>query len=418
MEKIKRVLADVMAIIASLALLIVGILLMVYADRGLSLLRLLLIIFLSIMMVANIFSAIFKRKGIKEMVIYTIAHMLIIIFLIRYKEAYVSFVGIVTGLYTLLTATIYFIDFCIAREDHLSGILSKLILSIILYIASLFLILIPDIGTDLIFIVSGIYLIIAALIHLAEAILDILGRRINVALSLPVVLGALIPPRVYMSIKSDHDLQKRIVTESHDDAPLEVFIYLRDDGIFESLGHTDIAYKGVIYSYGLHDPKARKVFGSAGDGVLIKSKKGPFIENCLKSGHTIIIDFKLYPSEEEMKLIEKRIADLMKDTYPFICESHAQELLGEPMDAGDYISDVYRDTHCELYKFKKGRFKTYFVFTTNCVGLADYIIRNKEVDLLNMNGIITPGNYLNFLYRLYQRPDSIVKGLEILKKTI
>ncbi|MGN1054332.1 MAG: hypothetical protein ACI4P1_03545, partial [Erysipelotrichaceae bacterium] len=84
--------------------------------------------------------------------------------------------------------------------------------------------------------------------------------------------------------------------------------------------------------------------------------------------------------------------------------------------ADDYISDVYKDTGCELYKFKRGKFKTYFVFTTNCVGITDYLIRNKEIDLLNMSGIVSPGTYLNFLYQLFLKPDSIIKELKVYKK--
>ena len=66
---------------------------------------------------------------------------------------------------------------------------------------------------------------------------------------------------------------------------------------------------------------------------------------------------------------------------------------------------------------RAGRFKKYFVFTTNCVLLSDYLIRNEEIDLLNMSGIITPGAYLNYLFQLYIKKDSIIKRLKIYKKS-
>lgn len=413
-----KILSYIIGFITSLTLFSIGTLFIIHANWGLPLLRVFLVIFLVIMIISNAIATILRRKDYKTKVIYMIIQAIILVFLIQNPEGYVSFVGLVTGLYTLVTAIIYFVDFSIAREDHLSGVAAKLLLAIIFFIASLFLIFTPQRGTSLIFIVSGIYLIVGSIVRFLETIFDIFGKRLAATMSLPVIFSALIPPRVYMSIKNNPELKDKIISDplKDDPAPVEVFIYLRDDGIFESMGHVDIAYEGTIYSYGLHDPKRRKILGSAGDGVLIKAKREPFLQNCLKSGHTIILDFKLYPSKSDMKLIADRIDDLLKDAYPFICESHAQELLGEMMVADDYISDVYRDTHCELYKFKKGRFKTYFVFTTNCVGLADHLIRNKEVDLLNMTGIITPGNYLNFLYRLYQKKDSIVKDLVILNK--
>ena len=129
----------------------------------------------------------------------------------------------------------------------------------------------------------------------------------------------------------------------------------------------------------------------------------------------MIISYEIYPDDKELAIIKKRLADLLKDAYPFKCDAQLEEEKGEVMKADDYISDVYKDTRCHLYKFKRGKFKTYFVFTTNCVLLTDYLIRNKEINLFDMSGIITPGTYLNFLYQLYLDPDSIVKGIKIYK---
>ena len=384
---------------------------------GLTVTWLLLVIFLAIMTIANIISVIIKKRAFKEGIIYALAHFVILALVLLYPSLYVGFVGLTTGLYALLNSVVYFVDYHLARKDHIKGIFSKFVTSVLYFLAALVLFIVPNKSSAIIFIVSGIYLIIAAIIHLLESILDIVDRRFNVSLSLPIIFGALLPPRVYLKQIKTIDQDERVIRDVKDNpqAPLEIFIYLRD-GLFESLGHVDIAYDGVVYSYGLHDPKARKIFGSAGDGVLIRVDRDPFMENCLKSGKTIVLDFKLEPDEKEMAIIKGRIDELMKDTIPFACDAKIEEELGEPMDAQDYISDVYRDTHCELYKFKKGRFKTYFVFTTNCVLLADHLVRNKEIDLLNMSGIITPGNYLNFLYSLYLKEDSIVKDLVVMKK--
>ena len=49
---------------------------------------------------------------------------------------------------------------------------------------------------------------------------------------------------------------------------------------------------------------------------------------------------------------------------------------------------------------------------------VDYLIRNKEINLIEMSGIITPGTYINFLYQLYLDPSSIVKGIKIYKKGV
>ena len=62
-----------------------------------------------------------------------------------------------------------------------------------------------------------------------------------------------------------------------------------------------------------------------------------------------------------------------------------------------------------MYKFTKGKFKTYFIAGTNCVNLADDLIRSKDLNLIDLNGLVTPGAYLAFLNTEYLKKDSIVK---------
>lgn len=50
-----------------------------------------------------------------------------------------------------------------------------------------------------------------------------------------------------------------------------------------------------------------------------------------------------------------------------------------------------KKTKATLYKFTKGKFKTYFVLGSNCVYLVDNIIGSAWIDILKMNGIITQG---------------------------
>ena len=53
-------------------------------------------------------------------------------------------------------------------------------------------------------------------------------------------------------------------------------------------------------------------------------------------------------------------------------------------------------------------FKYYFVMTTNCVLLADRIIGKSGIDIVNMNGIITPGTYLSYFEEEYKKENSRV----------
>ncbi len=61
-----------------------------------------------------------------------------------------------------------------------------------------------------------------------------------------------------------------------------------------------------------------------------------------------------------------------------------------------------------MFKFSKGKFRTYFISSTNCVMLADELIRNRDLTLINLSGLVTPGAYLSFLNTEYLKPNSAV----------
>ena len=74
----------------------------------------------------------------------------------------------------------------------------------------------------------------------------------------------------------------------------------------------------------------------------------------------------------------------------------------------DYASMLYRKTDALFYRVDKGRFKTYFVFGTNCVLWADHILGAAGLDLIRISGIITPGSYYEYLTRQYQMENTAV----------
>ena len=94
------------------------------------------------------------------------------------------------------------------------------------------------------------------------------------------------------------------------------------------------------------------------------------------------------------------------------------ELEGKPEDYTDISSELYNHTGAQFFKFKHGNpFKTYYAVGTNCVKLADTVVGKSGIDLLRVNGIITPGTYLDYLDRLYERGDSIVVTRTLYRKS-
>ena len=67
-----------------------------------------------------------------------------------------------------------------------------------------------------------------------------------------------------------------------------------------------------------------------------------------------------------------------------------------------------RETNATFHKLRKGPFQTYNALKTNCVALADILCGASGLDLMNIQGIVTPGTYYVFLDRQFRRPNSIV----------
>ena len=223
----------------------------------------------------------------------------------------------------------------------------------------------------------------------------------RVAVPLPIFLAAFIPNIIIKRINSLF-VKDRILTEMKTSkaVDLEILIYLKDSG-FESFGHCDISYQGLIFSYGCHNPHSRKFFGSLGDGVLILADRDTFIDHAVENENSTIIQYGLSLSPEQKKIIDKRVLELLSYSDPFYsdAELHYQEHNEDNPEIKDYLSRVYRHTNAKSFRFTEGKFKTYFVFTTNCVQVADYFLSMKELNLVNTSGLITPGTYVEFLNR-------------------
>jgi hypothetical protein len=110
----------------------------------------------------------------------------------------------------------------------------------------------------------------------------------------------------------------------------------------------------------------------------------------------------------------KRLDLIKKDVYEWRPLSQIYDNKGY----NDYASRLYNATKAKFYKFRKGKFKTYFVLNTNCVQLADELLGTSGIDLLSINGLITPGTYYDYFNREFRRKNSIVVSKEIyLNKT-
>ena len=309
------------------------------------------------------------------------------------------------GLWMLGFSFLCLVNAYVKQKDIQPGAYGQIISGIISAILGVFLIFGKawHIKTEFLNIGAGLFFIIYGLKALYSHIRythpnSFIAKHTNKSLSLPLLLSAFYPLRACISVRSLKESIKVDARKNTDIPDLWVYFYLKDTG-FEIFGHMDIAYKDTIYSYGCHDPHHRGLLGTLGDGVLIKSDRDSFLKTNAEIDHKTIIGYGIKLTGEQQDKLEKKIADMMSRTVPWQCDAQKDPTHCEQIN--DYASRMWKGSGCEFYKFKEGKFRTYFVASTNCVLLADELIRNKDLSLVTLNGIVAPGNYLTFLNEEY-----------------
>ncbi|MDD4692705.1 HdeD family acid-resistance protein [Eubacterium aggregans] len=274
-------------------------------------------------------------------------------------------------------------------------------------------------------IIFGIYLICFSFNIFADAFVALMRNndgakkaKKRMRIALPAIFAAFLPMKM---LKQVNDLVQEEPGEllmlseerQHENIvpDMEIYIHTRE-GLIPGMGHVDIALGDTVYSYGNYDDSTWKMGGFFADGVLVEMSRQDHIDQALDVEKKILMVYGLSLEPEQLAGVKGQIEKIYGDTIPWKplaqqCEEG--EIPGQPEDFKDVSSDLYNATKAKFYKFKKGNaFKTYYAVGTNCVALADTIVGKSGIDILRINGIITPGAYLDYLDALYERGDTIV----------
>lgn len=314
------------------------------------------------------------------------------------------------GLWALLSAVVKFITWYNFHVDKIYNRIWAFLDAFITFIFAMLLILDPLPGVLRLTYVASAYLIFYGIMQLFSGINlllnDLLKDRYKIFLHfpLPMFLSVLLPSRIYKDLHKPSTRTidfRQTVDDPQAEDELEIFIHLKE-GKKEGLGHVDISYRDFIFSYGLHDPLNRHLNGTYGDGVLIQADRKRFIEYSISGEKKTIVAFTLKLSPQQIKLMEERVIGLLERTEPWYPRCFKDDSIN------DYSSRIYKNTGAKFYKFTNGKFKTYFFASTNCVLLADHFVQFKGLELVRLNGLITPGSYFNFLNEAYQRSSPMV----------
>lgn len=336
------------------------------------------------------------------------------------------------GVYILVKSVALLEKYWDLRSNHVSGRISILLNGTWQSIIGISLLFSVFLSQRQILLLLSTYMILAGLANIFSGIrfftandtFSNIKRRIR--LTPPVLVEALVPRFVlkktneYLSSNDNvakgltSKIEKRIEETKDIEIPdLEILIHVTEKS-FGSIGHMDLSFEGKVVSYGNYDADSSRLFELFGDGVLTTgAKRDQYIPFCIEHDKKTLFCFGIKLTDEQRQGIREKIANLCNTS--FVWKSHGQRNPDEKYS--DYASCLTGKTDCQLHKFHHGMFKTYFVLTTNCVLLADTILGPSGINLLTINGILTPGTYLDFLLNEFQKASSNVKTLHIYNKS-
>ena len=187
---------------------------------------------------------------------------------------------------------------------------------------------------------------------------------------------------------------------------LDVLIHVKENGT-GMFGHVDIVFNGYVISYGNYDESSYKLLTSMGEGVLFFiDNKDNYIKFCNEHYEKTIFDFGLRLTEEQTEKVKLKLDEHISNSYSWLAPINYFKNKHKTYD--DYASELATSNNVMFRKIKRGKFKNYFTFYTNCVKFADSILGQAGIDILNLNGIISPGAYYNYFDREFRRKNSIV----------
>lgn len=346
--------------------------------------------------------------------------ILAIIFLF-YRVIPMSIITILFASYMLLHAIINIINCYLYYKNHASG-WGTFLFSFLFYITfSVSLFLSPFLKLDTVMIIIGVYCILLSFtffkdamhIGISEDFKQRTKRKIRI--TLPVALVAILPKLTLERINNylnDEDSSTLNEFKEDQEPDMEIYIHAGTSG-FGAIGHLDLSFEGTAVSYGNYDRSSFHLFEAIGDGVLFTAPLEPYLPFCIHHEENNIFAFGFRLSDEEKTIVRKTIEEIKKNTIPWNPPIAQQDGWKTPDKFDDFASQLLLATNASLYKFKKGKFKTYFVLGTNCVLLVDSVIGKLGTDVLNMRGLISPGTYLDYLQKEYLKKDSRVISSQV-----
>ena len=316
--------------------------------------------------------SVFLRRRFRGDLINIIGNIGVGIFILSYTAIPIRLLFAIFAIYITLNGIIKFISYLNYKKDKVSKRFPVLCGALFLIIYGLALLLgrYADANAMMIFIggcglLLGInYIIDGIFTAIPQQHKDSLKRRIRIPV--PIFISALVP-KVMMDYINERlavePTEKFLDDQNH--ANVEIFIHVSPDG-FGTIGHCDICIDNQVISYGNYDYDSIRLFETIGDGVLFIAPRESYIPFCIETDHKTIFSYGVRLTVKQLASVKREIEKLKENTYPWYPRSYKDR-----NDCNDYASRLYLRTGASFFKFKRGRYKTYFVLGSNCVKLAE-----------------------------------------------
>lgn len=334
-----------------------------------------------------------------------------------YRDTTIDWLLTLVGYYQVIMGLISLISYVLLVRDQAKRRFHRLIYGLAHLIFAMFSFTADENGRN-ITIILGVYAIFIGLTYLND------GRGVflpaetenrlkrKIRFPLPIIFNALLPTQVLNRINHfiegeldmDVELEQHAqIKLDHSNEPYTLMQILIHTGsnAFDVIGHMNIVYQDKVYSYGNHDIDSRFLFDAIGDGVLVIVDKEAYIDFSIKNGDNLVIEYDVLLNQDQAEALEEKLAGMTSMIVPW--QPTTKEQLAS------YGGKLMRAIpEAQFYKFAEGKFKTYFVFGTNCVMLSDEIIGTSGLDLFLLVGILTPGTYYDYIEKEFNKANSII----------
>ena len=400
--------------ISSILLIIIGIALIYSYESVLFLVGLVMVVTLIMMIIRSVIQFMGKDEPKKAFMRIIVLTIFTVVFAIQ-PWFYTYALPNIYGWWALLNSLLLFFNYFVSIKDHHNHSWVVLLNALITLVFSVSLIFATRKYFSIFILIAGVYSLYMGIGQL----LPLIFPKWKTNVKLPLALSYLLSPALIRWINSKVEDgtygEEDVKITPNTKYKLEVFVYVKETG-YEMSGHCNISFKGKTYAYGAYDYKTRRLHGLTGDGVLVVCDRDEYLKHMVLNEHKTAISFGLEIDENEEKQIQERIDELMSRSFEFPSDAELLER-NEPIDseAKDILSRMYRGAGAKFYHFHHGMFKTYSLVYTNCVYITNHLIKNKDIDLIDARGLITPGAYFGFLNNQYELKTGKVTSRTLFK---